>query len=488
MDTTNRNTLLPSAIADKGQLWFWLFVALFIGVIGLAGYFDFWFLYLIPFVLLIGAAVLFDYRLFYFLLFFTIPLSFEMMVSPSIGMDMPMELLTILTSVVVFWQLISKPEHYSAKLFLHPISLLLGCWLSWMLITTIYSQQLIVSVKFFTAKLWYLLCYFVGAFVFLNRVERLSGALKLIFVPLVVLVCIMLFRYSLLGFAFEDVEKVLGPTFRNHVSYASIIVCFLPYSRYLYVSGGKKFWYRIGFFVLLAGLIFAYTRAAYLALFGMLGMYVIVRWKLTKLAVIVGLAIPIVLSVYLVTNNKYLEFAPDYNKTVTHYNFEDLMEATTKGTDLSSMERVYRWVAARYMIEDKPWIGFGPGTFYFNYKPYTVNSFRTYVSDNPNKTGIHSYYLMTWVEQGYLGIMFYLLLIAAFFILAEKAYYRVQSSKLKGLVMASILSFTAITILQTLNDLIETDKVGPFFYLSLAIVVMVSTGFLDDENKLGCRD
>jgi O-antigen ligase len=73
------------------------------------------------------------------------------------------------------------------------------------------------------------------------------------------------------------------------------------------------------------------------------------------------------------------------------------------------MERVYRWVAAAYMIQDRPYSGFGPGNFYFNYQKYTVSSFKTYVSDNPERSGIHNYFLMVTVEQGVPGLVFFLL-------------------------------------------------------------------------------
>jgi O-antigen ligase len=104
------------------------------------------------------------------------------------------------------------------------------------------------------------------------------------------------------------------------------------------------------------------------------------------------------------------EYAPDFDRTVTHYEFDNLIEATAKGEDISTMERVYRWVAGLHMISEKPVFGFGPGNFYNFYHSYTVTSFETYVSDNPEKSGIHSYYLMTVVEQGFPGLLFFLAL------------------------------------------------------------------------------
>jgi hypothetical protein len=38
------------------------------------------------------------------------------------------------------------------------------------------------------------------------------------------------------------------------------------------------------------------------------------------------------------------------------------------------------------------------------------------------------------------------------------------------MVMASLLSLIIILTLLLINDMIETDKVGPFFFLALAII------------------
>ena len=37
--------------------------------------------------------------------------------------------------------------------------------------------------------------------------------------------------------------------------------------------------------------------------------------------------------------------------------------------------------------------------------------------------------------------------------------------------MAATLSFVVIAILQLINDLLEADKVGPFFFLAMAWIV-----------------
>lgn len=137
------------------------------------------------------------------------------------------------------------------------------------------------------------------------------------------------------------------------------------------------------------------------------------------------------------------------------------------------MERVYRWVAGFYMVGERPITGFGPNNFYENYHQYAVKSFRTYVSDNPEKSGIHSYYLMTAVEQGIPGLLIYLFLMVYVLVRGERIYHQTIEPHRKALVLTAIASLVVIHFLQTMNDLVETDKVGPFFFLAMALLVTV---------------
>jgi O-antigen ligase len=174
---------------------------------------------------------------------------------------------------------------------------------------------------------------------------------------------------------------------------------------------------------------------------------------------------------FLQTRNKYLDFAPNYEHAVSHTRFENLVEATYKLEDVSTMERVYRWVAGSFMVKKHLYFGFGPGTFYTFYKQFAVTRFRTYVSDNPEKSGIHCYYLMTTVDNGVLGGILFLGLCFLGLLKGEDIYHQTADIAHKRMVMTVILSFVIILMLIIINDLIESDKIGPFFFMNLAVMV-----------------
>jgi len=135
------------------------------------------------------------------------------------------------------------------------------------------------------------------------------------------------------------------------------------------------------------------------------------------------------------------------------------------------MERVHRWVAGGRMLADRPILGFGPANFYNTYQDYTLNQFKTYVSNNPEKSGIHNYYLMIAVEQGIFGLLIFLGLLIAALLRGEKLYHRMKDHKSKAIVMAAIISIVVSCAILLINDMLEADKVGPIFYFSLSVLV-----------------
>ena len=139
--------------------------------------------------------------------------------------------------------------------------------------------------------------------------------------------------------------------------------------------------------------------------------------------------------------------------------------------DASSMERFYRWIAAAFMFNEKPIYGYGPGNFYPFYKSYTVTSFETYLSDNDERSTVHNYFLLMLVEQGLMGLLIFIALTIAVFVYGERIYHQMNRAGDKRLVMAVLISISMIYINLLFSDLVETDKIGSFFFINLALLI-----------------
>jgi O-antigen ligase len=427
-----------------------------------------------PFLLLLYISVV-DFRQIFWMLIFCLPLSTEYYLPNGFGTDLPTEPLMIGLTGIGLLYLLRHGTHHGGSVLRHPITLALFAHLGWIFVTTITSDLPFVSVKFLLAKLWYIIPFYFLTLTLVVQPARVRRLFWVFFWPLMATVVITMVRHGLQGFTFESIHFVLSPYQRNHVNYAAMLAYSVPlvwFARAWYPTGS---WQRrllyAAFGFLLVAVYLSYTRAAYIALMGAAGMYFVFRWKLVRYA-LVAAAVAAVLAIgYMARNDKYLEYAPNYDRTVTHYEFDNLIEATYKMEDISTMERVYRWVAGFHMTSANPILGFGPGNFVNFYESYTVTSFRTYVSDNPERSGIHSYYLMTLVEQGVVGLFWFLILVGMILVYGERIYHQTTDPADKAWVMGLLLCLVIIDAFQIINDLLETDKVGPMYFMAAALLV-----------------
>lgn len=468
------------ALEKKWFLWGFGIVALlsiFIAVIA-----EFYYLAVVPAALLLVYLTIVDFRKTFYLLLFCIPLSTEFYLPNGFGTDLPTEPLMIGLLGVFLLYIFRYHREVQGSFWRHPITILLFLHLGWIAVTVITSSLYFVSIKYLLAKIWYVVTFYFLAGLMLRNEKDIRQLFWIIMLPLCGTILIILAKHAMLGFSFESVYSVLHPFYRNHVAYASIMAVAVPFVWFMmqwYKPWSLKWLFLVGaLLLLLIGIQFAYTRAAYVAIFIAIGAYFVIQFRLTKYVLAAGLVGAVALVGFLALDNRYLDFAPDYERTISHDDFGNLIEATYKLEDISTMERVYRWIAGAYMSKEKPVFGFGPGNFYNFYVPYTVRSFETYVSDNPEKSGIHSYYLMVLVEQGYIGLAIFLILLFYVLLRGERIYHQTKSARNKQIVMIALQMIIIISSLQLINDLLETDKIGPFFFMAMAILVNV-----DLENK-----
>ena len=434
----------------------------------------------LPVLLWVAAQTVMDFRPLFWLLLIMIPLGTEVELPGGIGTDLPTEPIAVGLTGILLLHLARHWPSYDHRTFLHPVALLLYLHVGWILTSSLFGEIQVISLKFSLAKLWYIGAFFLLPLLVINTPRRVTIFAHCIFWPLLFVALQTLVRHATYGFSFADQFRTLHPFMRNHVSYAGCMATFTPWLGYLVVQrrrAGKSYgWllYGLGAVWMLAiGL--SFTRAAYVALAGAAGAYYIIRWRLLRPALTLGIAAGIGLTTYFVYNNNYLEYAPDFNTTIAHQRFDDLVSATYQLEDISTMERFYRWVAGGNMVPYRPLTGFGPGNFVELYQAYTNNNFQTYVSDNPEHSGIHNYYLMTLVEQGFPGLLLLLLFMGSILVYGERHYHSQADPAARAAVMAGLLSVLIVVAFSIINDVLETDKIGSLFFLSTAIILTMGT-------------
>jgi O-antigen ligase len=438
-------------------------------------------LLILPFGLLVGLLALTDYNKLYLLLWASIPFSTEIEFG-SVGADLPDEGLMIVLTGIAILLFATKGAKMSMKMLLHPISLVLLLHFGWIALTALNSTEPMISLKFLAAKSWYIAVFYFLGYHIVRSEKVFIRWFRWLIIPILMTVLVIWVRHSAQAFSFESVNDFLNPFYRNHVDYALMLGVVFPFVWVFRKSWRGKYTGVIIASIFLIAISLAFTRAAYLGIVAAAIGFILIRTRTLKLAFLAaGLALMVAIT-FLTTNNRYIDYAPDYNKTITHYKFDNLIEATYNLEDISSMERIYRWISAFYMIGEKPVAGFGPGTFYSSYRPYTDEHFITYVSDNPEKSGTHNYFLMTAADQGLPGLIIFLVLIVVALLKAQWLYPRLPDGYPRQLLAATVGTLFFIVFILLLNDMIETDKVGTFFFFCLAMLVSLEYRYLPRQT------
>lgn len=432
------------------------------------------FLLLIPIILLVCISLI-KYPHFSFLLLIgSIPWSAELTFGFNLSTDIPDEPLMWLISLSSALYLLRLQKKEFSELF-HPLVLIVLFQFLWTLISVLNSNNFVFSLKFLLAKGWYVLSFLIFPIILFKNIQWLKRAALLLMLSVFAATVVAVIRHASYQFEFASVNNALSPFFRNHVIYSSLLVFILPI-QFAFLKLTDRIVARnllIGILVItFIALFLSFSRGAWLAFIIGSFSWFLLKKKILAFAFATMVILTVVGFFLLINNDRFIKYSPDYKTTVFHENFGEHLTATYELKDLSTAERFYRWIAAIRMVREYWMTGSGPTTFYEEYKPYTIPLFRTWVSDNRERSTVHNYYLLVLVEQGIFGLLLLLLLLYSAFAYAEKLYHKVNDKFLK-VVIASVSSILVMEcVINFLSDLIETDKVGSIFYLCIAVLVI----------------
>ncbi len=455
---------------------FGFLAAIFILSAASAIYTDQYLLLVIPFSVLFFYFGWLNRNTVFYLLLICLPFSFEFSFSESLGTDVPDEMLMLLVSFVFFAYWVYHYKSIVRELKFNPLLFLLSAWVIWMLITVLFSTEPILSVKYLLSKFWYIGAFVLAPLIIFHDKKAIKKAAILFSGSLLIITLIIVTKHKQDGFSFSSVNDAAFPFFRNHVNYSAMLVCLFPIlvcfyrlsekrSRKIFVSG-------LIVFVLIA-LFLSYARGAWLALLIGIVSYFLLKFKILFQAYLIAILASVVILFWLKSGDRYLKYAHDYKTTIFHNDFNEHIVATYKLKDVSTAERFYRWIAGVRMIKDKPVFGYGPNTFYNNYRSYAIPAYKTWVSDNVDRSTVHNYYLLLAIEQGMPGLLFFLILTATALLYAQRLYHRIRDEFYRTTVQATGIILVMILVLNFLSDLIETDKIGSLFFLCLSVLVVI---------------
>ena len=439
----------------------------------------------IPLAIIIAVYLIQHPQYLFYLLLVSIPWSVEVSFSPNLGTDLPDEPLMLLASLAAVFYLIYHRKSIQLTR-IHLLITIIILQVLWSSITVITSNDFILSAKYLLAKSWYLLSFLVLPLLLFKNLIFFRRSILLFLCSMLAVTALILVRQAINGWTFDKVNESVRPFFRNHVNYSSLLIFIVPLLiAFLQLLGSKKIKFILYFLLggVLVAVYFAYARGAWVALLAGLIAYLLLKKRLIVISFLSVLAVILIGTFWLKSNDRYVKFSSDYSSTIFHSNFREHLIATYQLKDLSNAERIYRWVAGVRMIKDNWQTGSGPSTFYSQYKSYTQPAFKTYVSKNPEKSTVHNYFLLLLIEQGAIGCLLFLALVTALFWYAQKIYFRMDEKFWKVVVSAVASILVMQCIINFLSDMIETDKVGSVFYLCIATLIIADIKTRKDKSN-----
>ncbi|MDF1673990.1 MAG: O-antigen ligase family protein [Vicingaceae bacterium] len=423
-------------------------------------------------------------KLMWFIVFTTpLSLNLEELAVGGIGMYLPTEPLMFGVMILYLLRLIQQKD-LDKKLIYHPITIAISFNLAWIFITSLTSEMPVVSFKFLLARLWFVVCFYFLATQLFKKADNYKKFFWAYLIPLSFVVIYSIIRLA--GFNFEEkpAHWVMEPFYKDHTSYGAILAMYFPiillFTGKSYTSYVKVFSYVL-LLLFTLGIILSYTRAAWVSLvaaFVLFGIYKL-KIRFTVLATITVLGGLILL---LSWDNLMMDL--ERNNQDSSDNLSEHVESISNvSTDASNLERLNRWSSAWRMFQERPFFGWGPGTYVFQYAPFQLASEKTIISTNAGENGnAHSEYIGPLAESGVLGLISVLAIIIMVYYRGSILYHSLPEGELKNVVLASLLGLFTYVVHGFLNNYLDTDKASVPFWGLVALIVAID--IYHSKNKL----
>lgn len=459
-------------------VWVYLITALFLVV---NFYFilqkDVYWFFLLPIVLVIFVYYLISLDKILLFITFLTPFAIELRdVEGGLGVSLPTEPLMFGVLLLFVLNLIFE-RRYDKNITTHPISYIIYLSLFWMLFTSFTSELPLVSFKYLLSRIWFVIpFYFIAAIVF-KKLTNIKKFMWLYMSALCAVIIYTLVQHSKYGFEEEAGHWIMSPFYNDHTAYGAAISMFIPVSiGFLFFPETSKT-ARIFAFSLLAiliiGVFFSYGRAAWISIVVAFAIFVfiILRIKFYVLAI----SFAIIVGAFFTFQHEILDRLSKNKQDSSANLAEHIRSISNISTDASNLERINRWQAAIRLNEERPILGWGPGTYQFVYSPFQSSQEKTIISTNlGDKGNAHSEYLGPLAEMGIPGMVIVFILLLLIIITGLRVYKK-GDKKIKFLSLMVLLGLMTYFAHGILNNFLDTDKLSVPFWGFIAILVALET-------------
>lgn len=473
----------------RAQLQFFLLMLPFMLLVWYATKTVNFFLFGLPLVAIFGYVTITNYRWVWYGMIFLMPLSItdhEFFGSLG-GLTFPTDFFCILLLLLFVFKMVSERTNM-LEFVGHPISLVLGLNLLWLVFTATASTMPIVSWKNFASNLWMLGGFYLMPLVLFKKgTFSMHRFFQLVVMGFAIAFTIILMLYVGTGRNPFGLRFNPGPFFLDHTVFGGFTAIWVPIlvvlAFVMKLRWREKWLYRVGLLFFIGALYFSYSRGAWASCFAglvLMGFYAMNKWmrRLVVPAMVIMLGV-----------GGYLWYAGQgtikaKNDAVSRKSLaEHVASITNFRTDFSNAERINRWFCAWEMFKDRPVAGYGPGTYAFVYGDYQKAFVRTPVSTNRGDNGTaHNEFLLAMSEGGLPAGVIMVLIFAVPIYCGMRGYRYAQSRHLRLLYLAVTFGIITYAIHSFVNNFLDQDKVGGTYLVLVAMIAAMDIYLLPKEK------
>ncbi|MFI5222064.1 MAG: O-antigen ligase family protein [Bacteroidia bacterium] len=401
----------------------------------------------------------FENKNLYLLLAFIVPLSIPLNILSGSQISFPSELIM---GILAIYLLIKNIFTFSIdkKIWVHPLTYLVLLDLCWMTVASLFSSMPTVSCKRLLVRTCFITVFYFGfASLVKNPVNYLKLFLFFAMGSVVPAISSLIFLYQHDFIIMADTQMT-KPFFTDHAVWGACMAFIIPFIffHFFYSRGFLKWMILFLLIIVFAGLIFSFSRAAWISLCvaGIGYLFVLLKIRM-PLLLLITVSVFFILFVFRSNIETYLKA----NDAVSNKDLVQHVQSVGNiKSDASNTERINRWKSAWRMFLERPFTGFGPGTYQFVYGRFQSHTDMTRISTfNGDKGGCHSEYLTSLSETGLPGFIILLLLALTSIQISIKNIYR-SKGKTKQLILSAYLGLITFYFHGLFNNFIDTDKMA----------------------------
>ena len=433
-------------------------------------------MFALPILLGVLLLYIFSYDKVLFLIAFLTPLSINL---EGVGLSLSVPVEPLLFGVLFFF--IAKllyEKKFDNKIAYHPISIVIYLMFIWIIITTITSELPLVSIKYLLSRIWFIIpAYFVCAKLFKDP-KNINKFVWFYIAGLIIVILYTIYNHALNGFSGKSSHWVMTPFYNDHTAYGAALAIYLVMNAAFIFMPNIKTSTRIiialSFALLCVAMVLSSCRAAWLSIIAVIGVLICVLLKI-KFKYIFTIIIAVV-AIFFTFRHQIIDVM-EQNEQDSSSNFlEHVQSMTNISTDASNLERINRWSSALRLFEERPFFGWGPGTYQFVYAPYQLSTNKTAITTNYGDGGnAHSEYIGALAEMGVIGSFLVILLVVVSVYKGLTTYKKAKNKESKIIVLAATLAIISYFVHGVLNNFLDTDKLAIPVWSCLAIITVIDT-------------